>query len=321
MSVNTREVPWWFYALIPLSVYGLAEWFFSLGVTGAPDPAQLISDTVEAQRDVLSASLLEIPARLSWLSLAFLYIVVQIAVIVWCFWRLWKTYQSGWTVPLIFAIVLTVLLTGKMFFSFYLGSSAFGRGVYGYTMDVLERLPIYEESFKTMVKAVMFFINVASIVGMVAILTVAMSLLGKTGKQCKFSLDVCLMRIHRLHQVMILGTLFLVTGVLHMGAWLRWPSSLVDDQALQTAFHAVAASVSGYWGLVFSIVAVFLFLLPAQILKDALQHRIKNDPEISDTKLWLETNGIELEPLQHFQRIFLIVAPMLAAPLGDFLNL
>ncbi len=321
MIVDMKELPWWVYAFLPLIVYGLAEWFFNMGITGAPDPGKLILDSLEGQREAVSVSLREIPARLSWLSLAFLYIVVQIAVIVRCFWHLWKTYQCGWAVPLIFAIVLSGLLSGKMVFIFYLGSSVFGTGVYGYTMDVLERVPIYQESFITMVKAVMFFINVASIIGMVAILSVAMSLLGKTGEQYKFTIDVCLNKMHSLRQVMMLGTLFLVTGVLHMGAWLRWPASLVNDPALQTAFHAVAASVSGYWGLVFSTFAVFLFLLPASILKKVIYHRINNDPEISDCNKWLQSNGVEIDPLKYFQRIAFVLAPMIAAPVGDFFKL
>jgi hypothetical protein len=65
---------------------------------------------------------------------------------------------------------------------------------------------------------------------------------------------------------------------------------------------------------------VLLFLLPAHLLKKMVLDKINNDPEISDCAQWLTSNGIELEPLQHVQRLALVFAPVMAVPLGSFLN-
>jgi len=80
-------------------------------------------------------------------------------------------------------------------------------------------------------------------------------------------------------------------------------------------------SVTSYWGMVFSVVAIFLFILPIYAVSSELRAVVAADDGIEKKSDWLKENGIDLDPLRHFQRLAFVLAPLAAAPLGDFLKI
>jgi hypothetical protein len=73
-------------------------------------------------------------------------------------------------------------------------------------------------------------------------------------------------QMKRLKEVLTAASAILVSGILHMGAWLRWPAALVADRAGQEAVLGTALAITLFWGVTFTLMLVATYLLAALIL-------------------------------------------------------
>lgn len=91
-------------------------------------------------------------------------------------------------------------------------------------------------------------------------------------------------QMKRLKDVLTAASAILVSGILHMGAWLRWPAAL------------------------------FLARRAEALLLDSTPHVTVPEPE-----QWLKDHGLFLSLQDNFPQFGLILAPLLASPLSSLL--
>jgi len=126
-----------------------------------------------------------------------------------------------------------------------------------------------------------------------------------------------------LKEVLYAGSAILVTGILHMGNWLRWPAALVGDQAVQDAVRGVALSVGLFWGATFTLVLFATYAPAAGVLATRARARLRDDAyrkAVPHPEQWLRENGFFVGISDELPQIAVMAAPLVAGPLGAVLS-
>jgi hypothetical protein len=129
--------------------------------------------------------------------------------------------------------------------------------------------------------------------------------------------ETLLERIKDGRQLGVMASLFLVAGVLHMYAWMQWSSVLLMRKELEP----LAASVTLYWGCVFTTMLAVLYL-PLLV---ALHHRAEAvmdrlDVPAKERAQWLSDRGLSYSALAQLPQMLAILAPLLTAPASKLLR-
>lgn len=97
----------------------------------------------------------------------------------------------------------------------------------------------------------------------IAVLAVC-SVVAPSGNSETYGPELLVRRMRQLNEVLYGGSAILVTGILHMGAWLRWPASLIADRPSQEAVLGIALAITIFWGTAFTLMLVVTYV-PAAI--------------------------------------------------------
>ncbi|HEX5544008.1 MAG TPA: hypothetical protein VFX10_00860, partial [Nitrospira sp.] len=130
------------------------------------------------------------------------------------------------------------------------------------------------------------------------------------------------LQMRRLKEVLSAASAILVAGVLHMGAWLRWPAALVADTKAHEALLGVALAITLFWGVTFTLMLVSTYLPAALLLArraQALLLESPSQPSAPDPEQWLKDHGLFLSLQDHLPQFGLMLAPLLASPLSSLL--
>jgi hypothetical protein len=134
--------------------------------------------------------------------------------------------------------------------------------------------------------------------------------------------DYLTMQMRNLKEVLNAGSALLVSGILHMDAWLRWPASLVSDKGVQDGMLGVALAITLFWGATFTLVLIATYGPAATYLGTRAREVLRQEKfveEIPDPDQWLEDHGFYFTPGDQLPQIGVMLAPLLAGPLGSLL--
>jgi hypothetical protein len=126
----------------------------------------------------------------------------------------------------------------------------------------------------------------------------------------------------RLRSVLYIGSIMLVTGIVNMGAWMRWPVSLFPD-GQASDISAMALGVSTFWGATFTLTAIAAYVPPAvyvqmKAIEDFRRHNPDKTP--AEQEAWLNTHKLTISPGNQLVPIAAMAGPLIASPLGALLS-
>jgi hypothetical protein len=267
--------------------------------------------------------LVEVKARYVWLTTVVVALVAGAYAAMMCATLIYQSHPKRRLI--VVSTVGIVLSAIGVFFIWHLDAShALYRAVFGFTYDNLREAGPQRISPDLLryTMVVVSTINVqAMIVPVVALLaacsTLASPVAGRPSDQ-----EHCALQMRRLKEVLSAGSAILVAGVLHMGAWLRWPAALVADKHAHDAVLGAALAMTLYWGVTFTLMLVATYLPAAVLLARRAQRLLQAHPEkqtLAEQDQWLREHGLFLSLQDHFPQFGLMLAPLLASPLSSLL--
>ena len=176
---------------------------------------------------------------------------------------------------------------------------------------MLEASSRFNAAFLSHVRSIMTLINGLAIVVPVIAVLAACSTLAEPADRRQADLNYYTDRMRQLREVLYAGSAILVTGILHMGNWLRWPAALIGNDAIRDTAQGLALSVTVFWGATFTLVLVSTYA-PAAIY---LTGRAREQLETNDSKelrkidQWLIEQGFFVGLSDELPQIAAIFAP------------
>ena len=99
------------------------------------------------------------------------------------------------------------------------------------------------------------------------------------------------LRVKDVRMLAVVASVFLVAGVLHMYAWMSWAPELPNKDGLET----LVASVSFYWGSVFTMMFAAYYHPVLRVLQDRAE-AVMDAQQISliERDQWLQRRGLSV---------------------------
>ena len=262
-------------------------------------------------------------ARYVWLSSVLLELFASCYVSVYCGLIIHRCH----TRQRLRIVVLAGLAFCAIGIIFLLYSSvtinALNKVVFAFTYQALVESGRYGPMFLMNVNGVVSIINGLAIIAPAIAILAACSTLAPPADSRVQDLQYLTEQMQHLKEVLNAGSALLVAGILHMGAWLRWPAALVSDKAMQEGVMNLALAITLFWGATFTLVIVATYGPAASRLSTQASRVIKEGSEagkIEDPHKWLSDHGLVSSPMKQLPQIAAMLAPLLAGPIGSVLS-
>ena len=234
----------------PIFVYVIANVLFELSVKH--DFAELTTSigTLLSQQENnnLSLTLYELRARYIWLSTVLLILVVCLYAGGLFGYTIYRSHR-GKRLLVIVSIGIMLVVMGMV--GLLIGAmtqNALYQMVYKFSFATLQASGLYQTPFIANIGKILFIINfLAIIVPNMAILA-ACSTLAPALDTKDDALTHLATQMRQLKGVLNAGSALLVSGILHMNAWLRWPGGLLMDQTTQNHFSEAVLAITMFLG-------------------------------------------------------------------------
>lgn len=130
--------------------------------------------------------------------------------------------------------------------------------------------------------------------------------------------EVLAARIKDGRQFGVIASAFLVTGMLHMVAWMQWSAVLLMRKELAP----LATSIVFYWGCVFTAMIAALYL-PLLVILQARAETLMDRLEVpvAARQEWLAEHGLSYNLIAQLPQLAAIFAPLLSAPFSQLLRI
>jgi hypothetical protein len=286
---------------------------------------RLMHPASEASAKPLDPSqfLVEVKSRYIWLTTVVVALVAGLYALISCGAIIFQAHPRP---RLIVVIALGIFFAwiGLAYIWALDETHALYRAVFSFSYDNLKEAgrQRISEDLLHYAMVVVSIVNVQAMVVPVVALLAACSTLASPVSGAQPDPTFWALQMGRLKEVLSAASAILVSGVLHMGAWLRWPAALVADTKAHEALLGAALAITLFWGVTFTLMLISTYL-PAAILlarrAQALLLESPRQPSTPDPEQWLKEHGLFLSLQDHLPQFGLMLAPLLASPLSSLL--
>jgi hypothetical protein len=314
------------FLIPPMAIYLLANVLFELSI----DPLHpWILKLLAAEKTTilfdLSQSMFELKARYIWLASALINIVIPVVAIIFSVLIIiyfLKGIKLAWTV--VIGSSLCILNLALLIYSSKMDSALYEL-VFGFTYNVLLRSNNYSSQFLHNIKTVIIIINILAAITPIFLISALCAILAIPAIHPlnQDPRDI-IIRMHKLKELVNVGSVFLVFGILHMNMWLNWSAGLFGDTKLSTYISGVAWSISMFWGVTFTLVLAVTYLPASAYLQWQAWEQITSgalSKETKEAEAWMGENGFVFTFSNQLLQFIAILSPFLAAPISNFLKL
>lgn len=286
---------------------------------------RLMHSNSDSTDQVFSATgfLVEVKSRYIWLTTVVLALVAGLYAFILCAMIIYQCHPRP-RLLVVSAVGLVFALGGVAFIWALDETHTLYRSIFGFSYDNLRQAGPQRigEHLLHYVMVVVSVVNVQALIVPVVALLAACSTLAPPLSDLPPDPKFYASQMKRLKEVLTAASAILVSGILHMGAWLRWPAALVTDKAAQDAVLGTALAITLFWGVTFTLMLVATYLPAALVLARRAEALLLGRPsEVAkpEPEQWLKDHGLFLSLQDHFPQFSLILAPLLASPLSSLL--
>ena len=301
--INPSECKLLLLALLPVGVLILGYFLFDIvGASFAEYVTQLISKSANlvATESALSAALL-------WGSASLIYLVVGIASIGYVFLFLGKNVKGKALFP--FLGIASFLVVIGIFHLIWVDEGRRPLSMIFYmTFESLRSSDLLPPNLVGSTKGVLDLINVLSVV--IPALFCAFMPSVMIAPRGGWTENALTSRIESGRRLCACASVFLVVGIFHMFAWMRWSCAVLGHSSLDQ----LVSGIVFFWGIVFSAMIAILYLCIMSILDQRCEliDACRESSSASGPRLLSEMN-IVFNGLTQVKQVMIVFGPFISA--------
>jgi hypothetical protein len=308
-------------ALIPVSIYVVSYYLFELNAETSLTIKTLIVEAIRNHPITPSYTFIEYKSRILWLSSSLLSIIAYGIALTWSAIIFIRCCRRDYWVNLIVVglaiITMTLIQIGKSD-----SASAMYNNIFDTTYQALKVCPLVSQATLNKVYTVISTINLLAAVTPVFILMAISCLIALPPENEKAgSLVLFAEHMNYLKQGIMIGSLVLLFGIIHMDTWMQWPIAMLEDSEFKTAVLASLTAISQFWGIAFSLLLFSLYAAAALYWR----HRTRiflsaSEPDI-EVSTWLDNHGFTFSWHKHALQLSAMLTPFLAGSFNTGMEL
>ena len=267
--------------------------------------------------------LVEVKSRYIWLTTVVVALVAGVYALILCALLIYQSHPRPRLLA-VTAIGIFFASIGVVFIWSLDETYSLYRAVFSFSYDNLRQAgpQRISEHLLRYAMTVVSIVNVQAVIVPIVVLLAACSTLAPPVTGSRPNPEFCALQMKRLKEVLTAAAAILVAGILHMGAWLRWPAALVADKNAHEAMLGAALAITLFWGVTFTLMLVSTYLPAALLLAKRAQALLQDSPSTQSVPIpeeWLKEHGLFLSLQDHLPQFGLMLAPLLASPLSSLL--
>ena len=280
----------------------------------APAGSQFVLSVKPFLAGAAGASWQEPQARFAWLTTVLLNLLVPLFAIICFGYVAHRSLAPQQLLPAAGAVAILSIGSAVLLFVGIATESALHRLIFDFTFDALRASNRFSGEFLQRVLILLWAINALAVVApSCAVVTFVATVVPPNRPETVGDLRS---RTRRLRETLNASAALLVSGILHMGAWLRWSAALVDGKTARESIEHLTLSVTLFWGMAFTLMIVAAFVPATLILRERALHLYRQtagEPG-GDLEKWLGEQGFKFSVGDQLPQIAVMLAPLLAGP-------
>ncbi len=228
----------------PIFVYILATTLFelSLNTNGVEWTAAISAHIASQDVSTLSFDVIEMKVRYIWFTTVLLNFVICLYAASSCGIIIYRSHtdQRLITIIAIGSLLIVLGIVGLIYSA--ATRNAMFELIYHSSLSILQATGVYKKAFLTHVDVLLALTNTLAVIVPSIVLLAASSTLAPSPKQNRNDFTHLTTQMRHLKSALNAGSALLVSGILHMGAWLRWPAGLQNRQRSLKPFSQLRCS-------------------------------------------------------------------------------
>jgi hypothetical protein len=307
-------------ALIPVAIYMISYSLFELNGETSLSIKSLIIDAVKSHPLTPSFGFIEYKSRMLWLSSSLLSLIAYGIALVWSAAVLSRCCRRSHFIP-VFASGLAIMSLTVLQITGSNESSALYNNIFATTYQALEACTLIPGETLKKIYLVISIINLLAAVTPVFILMAIAGVIALPRQKEAIHEEFFKVRMDYLKQGIMIGSLVLLFGIIHMDTWMQWPLALIDDNDLKTAALAALTAVSQFWGVAFSLLLITFYAAAALYWRyRTCLFLTASKPDV-DIRAWLDDNGFTFSWHKHALQLSTMLSPFLAGSFSAGMSL
>jgi len=310
------------FLIVPLSVLVIANVFFEFSLDPSEGNRECVKDLfASSSLDPSALSAVgEIGARYLWLASCIALTVTSVASIAVSWMTIRTCLPRG---RFAFATLLALATAISQLAYLQVVPTNLKCVNFDLTLEILRRSSRFSDAFlDQQIQHVAYFVVAVSTVAAIFLLVAATSTVGPPRMTSNTDTERAGIHMAHLRNVLYIGSIMLITGVINMGAWMRWPTALFPAGDANEII-GMALGVTTFWGATFTLTAIAAYVPPALYLRTVALEAFRQDnpnKSLAEQEDWLKVHGLTISPGSQLIPIAAMAGPLIASPLGALLN-
>lgn len=299
-------------ALVPVAIYIMSHCLFEINAASSLKIKTMIVEAIKEHGVSPTSTIVEYKSRILWLSSSLLSITAYLIALTWSVLIVRRCCRRINLIKL--AVVgLAVMTLTLLQIARADSESAMYNNIFDTTYQALKMSPLITESFLQKVLIIINTINVLAAVTPVFILIAICSSISTPIEEGVPKLEFFIKRMEYLNQGIMIGSAVLLFGIIHMEAWMQWPISMIDEEAVlnKVAINVVVA-ISQYWGISCTLLLVCLYASAAIYWQAQTRAALVAMQSGIDISQWLKDNGFTVSWQKNALQLGAMLTPFLA---------
>ena len=245
---------------VPTAIYILSYCLFEINAESSLKIKTMILEAIRNHHETNVSMVIEYKLRILWFSSSLLLIIANLIALTWSVAIVCRCYYRNLLIK--FSVVgLPILTLALMQIANADSESAMYNNIFDTTYQSLKISTLTSQISIKKVYTIITSINILATITPVFIMFAICSSISMPTESGTPKLEFFIKRMNYLNQGIMIGSAVLLSGIIHMIAWMQWPIAMLGKTDLKNAALNAIATICQYWGISCSLSLIFFMRL------------------------------------------------------------